>query len=198
MASSSASIGRVNGTVILTPVYICEVCNEETSLFCAGCLKAVYCCRKHQKTDWRLRHSKQCSRIYPKPCSNFLQCGRSYHPDEHSDEEYCNRCGELFPSGVCVHYGGCSRCQEITDRWAVLVRKIDAINDLALWSISSGLGLLVDNADKMTYPVLFGSKLAERINGMRRQNDNEPEAISQASQTLVAKWHAAKQAKGSA
>eukprot|EP01084_Bolivina_argentea_P076544 138735_1 len=29
---------------------------------CSGCIKVMYCCKSHQKKDWKLRHSKQCNR----------------------------------------------------------------------------------------------------------------------------------------
>merc|ERR1712228_607669 len=31
---------------------------------CTGCMKAVYCSKKCQKIDWKMKHRKECNRIW--------------------------------------------------------------------------------------------------------------------------------------
>jgi SMC interacting uncharacterized protein involved in chromosome segregation len=40
----------------------CAVCAKEAPMRCGGCKRAFYCCKEHQKQDWKL-HKKLCKEL---------------------------------------------------------------------------------------------------------------------------------------
>ena len=42
----------------------CIVCDTNTKMKCSNCHKTRYCCKEHQKFDWK-RHKKYCYKNYP-------------------------------------------------------------------------------------------------------------------------------------
>ena len=42
----------------------CAICGKESFLFCGKCKTTYYCCREHQKQDWK-EHKKSCGKVAP-------------------------------------------------------------------------------------------------------------------------------------
>jgi len=57
-----------------SPVDVCNACAKPASSRCAGCKSVAYCCKEHQKADWKA-HKAQCHLL--RKNQNALHHGRA-------------------------------------------------------------------------------------------------------------------------
>lgn len=88
----------------------CAVCNIETSNRCARCISVYYCCRDHQRSDWR-KHKSEC---LPKLINCDPRKATQVPPASKSTEDSTRKQEETKTTHLPEHSGKDDRNKSIT------------------------------------------------------------------------------------
>lgn len=65
-------------TINKTPTILqkCEICDTPTLLRCNGCRRMAYCCKEHQKLDWKRHKDSEC-KCYKINHHKYIDCKKN-------------------------------------------------------------------------------------------------------------------------